>query len=251
MLSKNKIKYINSLKQKKYRDLHNCFVAEGSKIILDLLASGVEIELLVVNKQSVDKYTIPTTNIELFIVEDADIDKVTVLNSLPDSVAVFKKKSGKFCFERLEKELVLFLDSVQDPGNLGTIIRTADWFGIKAVCCSMTTADVYNQKVIQATMGAIGRVEVYYFDSNLFFNEIPSGAAIYGTFLEGENVYNLPLSHNGVIVMGNEGNGISEQTAKWVNSKLFIPHFPHDRKNSESLNVAMATGIVLSEFRRR
>jgi TrmH family RNA methyltransferase len=149
-----------------------------------------------------------------------------------------------------DRKLSLVLDGIQDPGNMGTIVRVADWFGIEDIICSPDTADIYNPKTVQATMGAIARVKVHYTNLKDFLqkhNHLP----IYGTFLEGKNIYCESLSENGFIVMGNEGNGIRPETEKAINRKLFIPSFPFEREASESLNVGVATGIICGEFRRR
>ena len=151
-----------------------------------------------------------------------------------------------------DEELVLALDEVQNPGNLGTIVRLADWFGIGDIVCSPGTADCFNPKVVQATMGAILRVRVHYTDLPRFLAEAAGrGTPVYGTFLEGDNIYDAPLTRGGIVVMGNEGRGVTPETARTVTRKLFIPPYPADRHGSESLNVAMATGIVCAEFRRR
>jgi TrmH family RNA methyltransferase len=149
----------------------------------------------------------------------------------------------------LDGKLSLALDTVQDPGNLGTIIRIADWFGIEHVLCSKETVEVYNPKVVQATMGALARVSVHYVDLVEVLKE--TSLPVYGTFLEGEDIYGEALSAEGVIVMGNEGNGVSEEVKKLVSRKLYIPNFPKGRETSESLNVAVATAITCAEFRRR
>jgi TrmH family RNA methyltransferase len=147
--------------------------------------------------------------------------------------------------------LCLALDNVQDPGNLGTIIRIADWFGIKNIFCSIGTADAYNPKTVQATMGAIGRVRVHYLDLPRYIASLNGKAPIYGTFLDGENIYKKELRNKGIIIMGNEGNGISNECSALVNERLFIPNYPAGCETSESLNVSVATAIICSEFRRR
>ena len=154
--------------------------------------------------------------------------------------------------EKVKKSLNLVLDDVQDPGNLGTIIRIADWFGIEDIFCSPLTADCYNPKVVQATMGAITRVRIHYLDLDALFGDFAADdMPVYGTFLEGEPIYNADLADRGFIVMGNEGRGVSDSIARWVTNKLYIPPFPVDQPSSESLNVAVATAITCSEFRRR
>jgi len=146
--------------------------------------------------------------------------------------------------------LCLALDEVQDPGNLGTIIRIADWFGIEHIFCSQGTADVYNPKVVQATMGALARVHVHYVNLSELIDSLPD-IPVYGTFLDGTNIYEQELSQTGIIVMGNEGNGISPEVRKVINRRLYIPNYPANRPTSESLNVAVATAITCAEFRRR
>jgi TrmH family RNA methyltransferase len=140
---------------------------------------------------------------------------------------------------------------VQDPGNLGTIIRLADWFGIEHIFCSQGTVDVYNPKVIQATMGAMARVQLHYVDLPALITSLHKDIPVYGTFLDGNDMYGEPLSGNGLIVMGNEGNGISEEVSRLINRRLYIPNYPQERETSESLNVATATAIICAEFRRR
>jgi TrmH family RNA methyltransferase len=150
-----------------------------------------------------------------------------------------------------QQRLCLALDNVQDPGNLGTIIRIADWFGIEDIFCSVGTADIYNPKTIQATMGAIARVKVHYVDLPSFIASLKGKAPIYGTFLDGDNIYSKNLESNGLIIMGNEGNGIGKECSEYVTERLFIPNYPVGRATSESLNVSVATAIICSEFRRR
>jgi TrmH family RNA methyltransferase len=170
-----------------------------------------------------------------------------------DALGVFKMPNDEpFDMGILDKELCLCLDGVQDPGNMGTIVRTADWFGIKHIICSPKTADVYNPKTIQATMGSISRVKVYYTDLDYFFNNVPEGTPVYGTVLDGENIYNKTLTANGIIVMGNEGNGVSDDVKRRLTDKLFIPSYkPEGERGAESLNVSIATAVVCAEFRRK
>ena len=162
---------------------------------------------------------------------------------MPDDLSTVKEAAAK--------NLVLALDDVQDPGNLGTIMRIADWFGIKDIFCSKATADIFNPKAVQATMGAVARVKIHYTDLAKELSALPSSIPVYGTFLEGDIIYDTQLSANGVIIMGNEGNGISKEVGKTVSRKLYIPNWPAGAATSESLNVAIATAIVCSEFRRR
>ena len=174
-----------------------------------------------------------------------------LISRSPQSVwALFERKNYQLDFTAIEQTLSIALDGVQDPGNLGTIIRIADWFGIENIICSPNCVDLYNPKVVQATMGAIARVKVHYTELPQLINAMKN-LPIYGTFLEGEFIYDTPLSNKGIIVMGSEGTGISKEVGQLVNKKLFIPSYPPNRTTSESLNVAVATSIICSEFRRR
>lgn len=247
MLSKAKIKYIRSLERKKIRNEHNTFIAEGNKLVNDMLPY-FECELLIAKPSwMATQGDIPAK--ELLVADDGDIEKVSLMKSPQDVLAIFRQPNYTLADVDSETNLVLALDGVQDPGNLGTIIRLADWFGIRHIVCSLDTADVFNPKTVQATMGALSHVQVHYTDLTEFLKE--QNAPIYGTFLDGENLYTKNLSSSGVIVMGSEGNGICPETRDLVNEKIFIPNYPANQETSESLNVAIATAIVCSEFRRR
>lgn len=230
MISKSKIKLIRSLETKKGRGKLKLFVAEGPKIVDDLIHAKFELE-------------------ELY--EDIeDIKKISFLQHPQSKLGLFKLKINQELRIHFDKELILALDGIQDPGNLGTIIRIADWFGIKHIICSEETADCWNPKVVQATMGSIARVQIHYHNLISFINSLPSDYPIYGTLLNGENIYNENLSNKGLIIMGNEGKGISPLIKDRVTKKLLIPNFSHQESKAESLNVAVATAIVCSEFRR-
>ena len=166
-------------------------------------------------------------------------------------LAVFEQPSDPLDYLYPQHSLCLALDDIQDPGNLGTIIRLADWFGIEHIYCSLSTVDVYNPKAVQATMGALARVKLHYTSLTDCIEALNAPAHVYGTFLKGDNLYTQKLSSNGLIVMGNEGNGISPDVEKLINRRLYIPNYPMERSTSESLNVAMATAIVCAEFRRQ
>ena len=186
---------------------------------------------------------------EVVEVTEEELKKVSFLQHPQQVLAVFKQAtSGDYSINT--NELNLALDGVQDPGNLGTIIRIADWFGITHIYCSQDTADVYNPKVVQATMGSIARVKVEYGDLLGLVESLPDDVPVYGTLLDGDNIYQQTLENRGLIVMGNEGKGISPALAKKVNHKLLIPNFPEGRATADSLNVAIATAITCSEFRR-
>ena len=247
MISKNKIKYIRSLELKKNRNKEGKFVAEGFKVVDDLLALQPADLIVATGEWLRDKHFGAET--EVIEVTDEELKKVSFLQHPQQVLAVFKQAtSGDYSIN--SSELSLALDGVQDPGNLGTIIRIADWFGITHIYCSLDTADVYNPKVVQATMGSIARVKVEYGDLLELVESLPADVPVYGTLLDGDNIYQQKLENRGLIVMGNEGKGISPALAKKVNHKLLIPNFPEGRATADSLNVAIATAITCSEFRR-
>lgn len=247
MLSKAKIKYIRSLELKKFRNEYKTFVAEGNKLVAEMLPH-FECELMIAKPSwMATQGDIPAN--ELLVAEDGDIEKASLLKSPQDVIAVFRQPSYSPDEIDTNMNLVLVLDGVQDPGNLGTIIRLADWFGIEHIVCSLDSADVYNPKTIQATMGALAHVKVHYTDLTEFLGK--QNTPIYGTYLDGENLYSKELSKTGIIIMGSEGNGIRAEVLPFVNEKLYIPNYPEDRETTESLNVAIATAIVCGEFRRR
>ena len=252
MLSKAKIKFIQSLELKKKRKEENLFVAEGPKVVGDLLPYFA-CRLLIATPEWLDTHAKPQAH-EIIEVTDEELRKASFLKTPQEVLAVFEMPSTPLPSDIAQHELCLALDDVQDPGNLGTIIRLADWFGIRHIFCSTGTADAYNPKTIQATMGAIARVQVHYINLIEYLHGIRKETPqvpIYGTFLEGNNIYKEPLSTNGIIIMGNEGNGISQAIQETVTHKLFIPNYPEGSTTSESLNVAIATAITCAEFRRK
>lgn len=246
-LSKNKLKYIRSLKEKKYRTESNVFIAEGNKIILDLIHAGIKCQLLLGTKPFLQKDTFDAVE-EIVEVSEAELNQASLAKTPQEALAVFYQPTHTSEID-FDTELILALDAIQDPGNMGTIIRIADWYGIKHIFCSTDTVDVYNPKTVQATMGALARVTIHYVDLEEFLNA-HSTTPIYGTLLNGQNMYEQKLTANGIIVMGNEGNGIRPQIEKRISRKLFIPNYPQGQTTSESLNVAIATAIVCAEFRR-
>ena len=251
VLSKNKIKYFNSLNLKKNRDNDGVFIAEGVKLVNDLLPYFEAKCIVATSEWLHNNRPVAGEIIELESIDE--MKKITLLSTPSPVFAVFYRPSYDFSFDQIvnNRELVLALDSVQDPGNLGTIIRIADWFGIKTIICSHGTVDVYNTKTIQSTMGALARVKVFYCDlKETLFRFRKINYPIYGTFLDGNVIYDVELSQSGVIVMGNEGNGISNEIENIVSDKLLIPSYPSNEPTSESLNVAVATAIVCNEFRR-
>lgn len=251
-LSKNKIRYIHSLEQKKFRRQENAFVAEGHKSVGDLLTAGCTARLII----ATEEWRCPVTlsdKTECITVTEEELKKASLLLTPQQVLGVFTM-SGQDSLppaDTIEKELCLCLDGVQDPGNLGTIIRTADWFGIRHIICSQTTADAFNPKVVQATMGSIARVRICYTDLTGWLPSLPEGTPVYGTMLEGDDLYSATLSDHGIIVMGNEGNGISEEVGTLLTQRLLIPPYPTCNKTAESLNVSIATAIICAEFRRR
>jgi TrmH family RNA methyltransferase len=248
MLSKNKIKYIHSLELKKNRKKEGVFVAEGHKLVGDLLPH-FHCRLILATNTWLEEHPDIQAD-EIIEITPEELVKASLLKTPQEVLAIFEQPQYDYTTDVIKNSLCLALDDIQDPGNLGTIIRLADWFGIEHIFCSQGTVDVYNSKVIQATMGALARVKVHYCNlPNLIssLRDVP----VYGTFLDGENIYNKPLSENGLIIMGNEGNGVSKEVSQLINNKLYIPNYPSGRTTSESLNVAIATAVVCAEFRRR
>lgn len=247
-LSKNKIKYIRSLEQKKSRKEEGVFLAEGPKLIGDLLPY-FHCRLIAATPQWIKDNPNLRAD-EIIEATPEELSRASLLKTPQHVLALFKQPQHTLNAEAISQKLTIALDDIQDPGNLGTIIRLADWFGIENIICSSNTVDVYNPKAIQATMGAIARVKVHYTHLTDFIKTLGE-TPIFGTFLEGENIYNQPLPNHGIIIMGNEGNGISKEIEEWVNHKLYIPNYPQERATSESLNVAIATAVVCAEFRRQ
>ena len=240
------IQFVRSLADKRVRDQERLFVAEGSKLIEEILASN-----FVVRRIYTTRHDLKGKNIE--VVDQREMERISQLKTANDTLAVVEQPRYKLSVSNLRGKLTIALDGVQNPGNLGTIIRLADWFGVEDIICSRDSADCFNPKVIQATMGAILRVRVHYTDNlpALLSDAHREGLNIYGTLLDGGNIYDEKLETSGIIVMGNEGRGITDETRKALTHRLLIPPYPADAPTSESLNVAMATGIILAEFRRQ
>lgn len=245
MISKNQIKFIKQLELKKYRQREGLFVAEGPKVVGDLMTRYRPTAVY-----ATDDYT-PPCAAEVQRISDDELRKVSFLQHPQQVVALFPLPSHQMLPSSASTtELTLALDGVQDPGNLGTIIRIADWFGINRIVCSEETADAWNPKVVQATMGSIARVDISYTDLPAWIDQQPEGTPVYGTLLDGDDIYAQELSEGGVIIMGNEGKGLTEKVRRRVTRRLLIPSYRKD-DTAESLNVAIATAIVCSEFRRR
>lgn len=255
MISKNQIKFIKGLELKKFRKSSQSFVAEGPKLILDILPY-FQCKILIAKTEWLRNHTKETglycKSTEIIEVNEEELLRVSFLKSPQEVLGVFTIPHHEMDLHSCARQrLCLALDDVQDPGNLGTIIRIADWFGIEDIFCSPGTADVYNPKTVQATMGAIARVRLHYLPLAETLQQTECDYPIYGTLLEGKNIYERDLKNNGLIIMGNEGKGLSPEIRRLVTDSLYIPSYPTDRPTSESLNVAIATAIVCAEFRRR
>ena len=251
MISKNRIKYVRSLEMKKYRKADGVFVAEGHKLVGDLLGA-FECVYVAATQAWADKHADVLKGVEMDVVTDEELKRVSLMEAPQQVLAVFRQRQDEVDVNEVTKtQLCLALDDVQNPGNVGTIIRLADWFGIEHVFCSRGCADLYNPKTVQATMGAMARVQVHEVDLPQMLSSLPKDTPVYGTFLDGENLYGKSLQNRGIIVMGNEGKGVSAEVARLVTERLYIPNYPEGRATSESLNVAIATAIICAEFRRR
>ncbi len=249
MISKNKIKLIHSLKLRKYRDKYRLFVAEGGKVVGDLLQSFRCEEIYCTQ----DWWETNRHLQKAEIITQRELEQISFLKSPQQVLAVFRYDDSPTAEELVglpQKELCLALDDVQDPGNVGTIVRLADWFGIKNIFASFATADVLSPKCVQATMGSLARVRVTYTDIPAFLSEAGKSCPVYGTTLDGEDIYKTELQSNGVIVLGNEGQGIGA-ALPCLSHRLYIPSFPAHTETAESLNVAIAAAVVCAEFRRR
>ncbi|RLD29068.1 MAG: RNA methyltransferase [Bacteroidetes bacterium] len=241
MLSKSEIKLITSLKQKKYRLQHQLFAAEGKKIILELLKSKLQLHQLFTTTLEFDVPDVLQT-----IITPKELNRISFLKTPNTALAVFKiPKPQPIDFSKL----IVALDDVRDPGNLGTIIRLCDWFGVTDLVCNLETVECYNPKVIQATMGSITRVNVSYLNLESFLSS-NKASQVFGAFMDGENMFEINLPSSGILVLGNEANGISKEVASQITQRISIPRFG-ELQATESLNVANAAAILLSEFKRR
>ena len=243
-MTKAEIQFIRSLSDKRVRDAERLFIAEGDKLVEEIRNSEFRIRRIYTTRPELNGQDVEH-------IDKKEMERISQLKTATDTLAVVEQPRYHLNID--PKALLLALDGVQNPGNLGTIIRLADWFGIKDIFCSKECADCYNPKVVQATMGAILRVRIHYVDdlANLLLSAKAQGLPIYGTLLSGKNIYTTDIENRGVIVMGNEGRGVSNECCATLTHHLLIPPYPADSPTSESLNVAMATGIILSEFRRR
>ncbi len=249
MISKNQIKLIRSLELKKNRKQEGLFVAEGPKVVGELLKADYKPHAIYMTADKANDEQLRQT--QHTIVTADELRRISFLQHPQDVLAVFEIPHPATLLknEPLPNGLSLALDGVQDPGNVGTIIRIADWFGIDTLYCSPETADIYNPKVVQATMGSLAHVNIVYCDLAVLLQH--ANRPVYGTLLDGQNLYEQTLSDEGIIVMGNEGNGISPAIRQLVTHKLLIPNYHQGGSTAESLNVAIATAITCAEFRRR
>ena len=255
MLSKNRIKFINSLKKKKFREKHRQFIVEGDKTVREFLNSDYTINQVISTKNWIETVATNTElkvdNIE--VVKLSEMLKLSAFKTPSNVMAIVSCQDHHLASEPLTGKITIILDNINDPGNMGTIIRSAGWFGIKNIICSPDCVDIYNPKVIQATMGAICSIRVFYEELKPLLIKYSGNPdfPIYGTFPAGSNIYELELSKKGFIILGNESRGISEELLVFITHKLGIPSYPPGEKKVESLNVSSATAIILSEFSRR
>lgn len=257
-LTRNEIKFIRSLERKRTRDAEKAFLAEGEKTVRELL-SRFHCRLLVITPEYLSKHVTENndfcTMVDASAVRFADTEtmqRASLLRTPANVLAVFDKKDTWTIDESLpSRELCLALDGIQDPGNVGTILRTADWYGVHHIFCSHDTADVFAPKVVQATMGSLARVHVHYTDLPTLISHVALSTTVFGTFLQGTSLYEASLTPHGLIVLGSEGHGISADVERVVQHRIFIPPYAQATDTAESLNVAIATAIVCAEFRRQ
>ena len=249
MLSKNNIKYIRSLKLKKFRQKYNKFVVEGNKIALEMIQSGsITIENIYALSSWVktNEHLLKFHNDKLRLVSEKELQKISFLKTPNEVLIVAEAFDNQVDGATVLNGVSLFLDGIQDPGNMGTIIRTADWFGIESIFCSPNCVSLYNSKVLQSTMGAFLRVKVIELSFEELKNKFPN-LPVYGTILGGENIFESHLEDKGIIVIGSEGNGISDSVIEQLDYRITIP--TNSVNGSESLNAAVATGIVCAIFK--
>jgi len=240
-LSKNHIKLITSLQQKKYRQKHKLFIAEGLKVVNELLNSSVVLEKLFVTNDC--ELKVPSE--KKVILTSVELKKISQLKTPNKVLGLFHIPKEK---KAASKGLIVVLDAINDPGNLGTIIRLCDWFGVLQLVCSNETVDCYNQKVVQASMGSLTRIDIVYTDLKTYLKE--TNLPVFAADMNGENIYTFDLPKEAILIMGNEANGISDELMSLIANKISIPQFGASQK-TESLNVATATAVLLSEFKRR
>ena len=253
MLSKNQIKFIRSLHQSKFREQHGLFLAEGPKVVEELLHSPFRISMVLALESWLNANPLKNNpEIELIAVSEKELERISALVTPNEVLAVVRMPEFTENEPLPEKELILVLDGMRDPGNLGTIVRTADWFGIPRVICSEDCVGIYNPKTVQATMGSIARVKVTYTDLEGLFSQLPAGIPVYGAMLDGEDMYNNELSARGYLLIGSESHGISSHLHPYITNPVSIPAYRKgQRSGPESLNASIAAAILCAEFRRQ
>ena len=254
MISKSKAKFITSLKEKKRREENQLFIIEGDKIVKEFLTAGIKLRSLIAQKDFISRLTDDLILLagEVEEVSYSELKQISTLKTPHNALAIVPIPSPSFEMEDVFNDLSVALDVVQDPGNLGTIIRAAAWFGIRNIFCSPDSVDVYNPKVIQASMGAILHVNVHYADlQNLLSKACEKKLPVFGALLEGDSIYEHKLGNKGIILLGNESKGISQNLMPYITDKIKIPGPGISLPGLESLNVGMAASIIISEFARR
>ena len=251
MLSKHLTNVIQNLEKKKFREKYNLFKVEVEKLVQELLLSDMTIDTLLARPSWIERNIKNIRQYNSIEVNEIEMGRISNFKSLPEVIALAQIPVKEHSPEEIKNELNVVLNGVQDPGNIGTILRLSDWFGIRNIFCDHDCANIFNPKSVQASMGAIFRVNVFYLDLVEFIPRfVDQDFPCYGAFLEGENIYRTDLRTKGFIVMGNEGNGISPEIERFVTRKITIPSFALSPYSTESLNVSVATGIILSEFKR-
>lgn len=252
MLSKQLTNVVQNLEKKKFREKYNLFLVEGGKLVDELITSGITVNRLIARESWLNERENDIGAIQCVQVTEREMQRLSNFKSLPEVIALAEIPSYEWKKEEVVRSLSLVLNGIQDPGNLGTILRTCDWFGVERVFCDRDTVSAFNPKTVQASMGAVFRTKVFYLDLPQLLQQLVSPEfPCWGTYLEGEDIYTGTLAPQGLIVLGNEGGGISEEVGQWVSRRLTIPRIPRREQGAESLNVGVAAGIVLSEFRRR
>lgn len=246
MLSKSQISFVKSLHQKKIRKEHALFIVEGIKSVTEFLQSDYIVDTVYCTENLLPKLGNLSQKIQPQIISSTDLDRISTLTTPQQILALVKMPvNGQFNRQNLRGNFSLALESVQDPGNLGTIIRTADWFGIKNIICSKDTVELYNPKVVQASMGSLPRIKIFYTNLAELLNDCP--VPVYGALLNGESIYQTNFGNEGIVVLGNEGNGISSEILRLISKPVTIPSFG----KAESLNVAISASIICSEIKRK
>ena len=253
MISKSQIQFIKSLTISKFRKAHKKFIVEGPKLINELAISSFTIEGIYAQSTWIksNRFRFPNDT-QIIEVSEKELSRISGLKTPNQVLALVHMSENIQPDSNTFNDLVLMLDNISDPGNMGTIIRTADWFGIQQIICSDSCVDIYNPKVVQATMGSLFRVSVYYANLKNYLDKLPSGQNVYGTLLQGENIYHANLANKGFILIGNESRGISKDLIPFITHKLSIPNYAiKTEETAESLNASVATAIVCAEFRRQ